>query len=772
MAQRRFGPTRGAGTVIIEKEGDKQIEPGALGLAGYGAILEKGDIGKLIIALDKTVFFKKCGGVIPDSLGPDAAQDYYALANGAGGLLLVRVTDGNERTASMTLYQRNAGLLTPMGRVDAKNGGRWGGKEQFASSDLDDLGDLADTTLQLPASIATDFTTDEWKGGFIELADVANTRYPIVGNTAGGLISVASDQTMLADHTGGGDLRFYLVLETAGKRVSVEIGDGEDSPDSEFALTTFVDGAFLKKYGDLHTDPANKRYWVGIINNDDGNDEIFVTDLITGAHTASQRPANIYQTILTVTPTILTAVIDDFTINAPVSLGDPTFALGTTDDDMLPQKLTITSVDALTGNVVSDRFGALGLHTYGTLFDPVTGGGGSDKNKFVPPFTVSAGGTPLAAADVLVINYKPLRKDALIGGLVFPDKVNFKLESFRISDNDHKSITVSAGDMSTNAAADDEFMVVAPQDLVDGRDGVADITDSSYIAQAWDTDSSPFNETVGKNLGLVKFATPGVTATAVAKAGAAYANAKNHQYRHEIPSNIVTEAGALSHINDTIGRTEYSRVNFPSYVSVPDPDPAASREGRLKLISATGMIHGREARIAADFKGYHKAEAGITATLPRILKLPTGDKILNEELLNPAGIGLIKKKSGNFILWGDRTLHLDPAWKFAHKRELMSYYEQVLAESFDFIIFAINDSANDDIALSALQSFFIPEFAKRAIRGDTFQAAARIKVDQEINTDATRNAGDQFAEVSLQLADTVERFIITIGQQGIFESVA
>jgi hypothetical protein len=67
------------------------------------------------------------------------------------------------------------------------------------------------------------------------------------------------------------------------------------------------------------------------------------------------------------------------------------------------------------------------------------------------------------------------------------------------------------------------------------------------------------------------------------------------------------------------------------------------------------MIHGREARIAADYSGYHKAEAGTDAILPAILDLPTGDAILDEEMLNPVGISIIKKKSGNFILWGDRT---------------------------------------------------------------------------------------------------------------------
>jgi hypothetical protein len=183
------------------------------------------------------------------------------------------------------------------------------------------------------------------------------------------------------------------------------------------------------------------------------------------------------------------------------------------------------------------------------------------------------------------------------------------------------------------------------------------------------------------------------------------------------------------------------------------------------------MIHGREARIAADYDGYHKAEAGIDAKLPKLLDIPTSDAILNEELLNPAGIAIIKKVKGNFIIWGDRTVHSDPTWKWKHQRETMSYYEHVLQESFDWIIFMINDRTTESLAISALNSFFLPEYAKRAVRGNTFQEAVIIKLDEELNTDATRANGDMISEIKLRLADTVERFIIRIGKQGIFESV-
>jgi len=73
-----------------------------------------------------------------------------------------------------------------------------------------------------------------------------------------------------------------------------------------------------------------------------------------------------------------------------------------------------------------------------------------------------------------------------------------------------------------------------------------------------------------------------------------------------------------------------------------------------------------------------------------------------------------------------------------------------------------------------LRAFFLPEFAKGAIRpraGKGFEDAVSIKIDADNNTELTAAAGDLFADIAVRLADTVERFIIRIGKAGIFESV-
>jgi len=763
---RRFGPTRAAGVRIEEQDGDKTITPGALGWAGMAGIAEKGPPNKMVLCSTKTEYIKWFGNITTDGLMTDCAYDFFDLANGAGGLAVVRVTDGNELQASYTVFNRRTGSAQgPVGVIKALNGGRWGGKEKRHAGTMLNIGSLTNTTLQVEAAFSSTFKTDELKGGYIALSNVANKLYPIVGNTSAGLITVASDQTMLTDYNvlGGSVFGYQVTLENDGKAISIQLGDGDEQPDTEFSLEVFLDGASAKRWGNLSTDPAAARYWVNVINNDTDNSYISVTDLWTGSQTASVRPANYYGLVASATALVLTATIHNFLINSPTG-GNPTFTLGTTTDVMEDQTITVTMSSPTAGTAVSDRFGTLGAVTLGTPF--------VSPNKFTPGFTITAGATPLVAANTLVITYKPFKPNKLAGGFLYPDRVNFKRDKFRIVANDRSTITVAAGtDLTTMATGGDEFMVTAPIEMRGGRGGHASLVDANYQA-VWEPSTSPFNDTEGQNLGLIKFATPGINSTVVQKAGVAYAEAKNHQYRSEFPVNILTDNAALSYVNDTLGRSDYQTLFFPSYGDVPHPDPAAAREGKRKTIPTTGMQLGREARIVSDFDGYHKAQAGVDAVLPRLLTIPTLDKKLNEELLNPVGINVIKKSRGNYVLWGDRNVHIDPQWKFKHQREQMSYYEHVLQENFDFIIFSINDKTSDREAETSLNAFFLPEFAKRALRGTDFKDACVIKVDEEVNTDATRANGDKIAVVSLQLADTTERFIIRIGKQGIFESVA
>lgn len=324
-------------------------------------------------------------------------------------------------------------------------------------------------------------------------------------------------------------------------------------------------------------------------------------------------------------------------------------------------------------------------------------------------------------------------------------------------------LLITAG-VSTGVRGD-SFRVQAPRELRDGYDGSTP-ADADYLA-IYNSESSPINRLRGRNVGLVKLATPAVTTTAIQKGGNAYANFRNYQYRIEFPANITSETSAVEYVNNTIGRSDRSVGLWPSAGKLTNP-----QGNGLVTQSLTGAIHGLEAANARNSRGYHKALDASSGVIPNMIEHTLGDAELNTEILNPVGIQVVLKKKGNFTVWGDRTLALDPGWKWKHKREYLSWVGNVLIENFDWIIFALNDATTQEILIPVLQEFFRPEWLKRAIQTESgkFEDAARIKVDSENNTASTRELGDLHAEIGLTVVNTVERMIFSVSEAGIFES--
>ncbi len=875
MAQRRFGPTLGAGVVIIEEEADKQIDPATLGVTGYSGVFQKGRIGELISMTTTAAARNKIGSFIPESLAPDAIFDFFELGVGAGEMFGSRVTDGTELTSSLTIKSRRTPLRQDVITANADNAGRWAGKKQTV---VGQWTGISNTTLSTGKTV----TLDEWKDGTLILAELPGQAFKILSNTTAGVITIPSDSLIsdLVTASGGGDITFAVVLANEGKQLSVLFEDGIENPTTEWAMKIFEDDILVKKYDNLSSDPISARYFESIVNDDDSNFWVQLTDLFTGTLGVDTRPANFAGISVGLTAVVLTNNIAEIQVspanNATAEFdedpgsaivagnslltntasgtrpaGNITFDGNPSDNDTLT--FDFSPVDGVTGTkvitfktVVTDPLtevliGASAALTRDALivfldamtyaagrFSYVAGGGddiditGLDANDLLNagteftesaanftetqmiggvdqtwdytaidqpdlPATVLTTGKPLPAPnswlmggtlhstnitddfappDTITIISDPYPANGLVGGFLIPDKSDRRIK-FQIISNTPNAITVRSGsDMTAEADVGNEYIVQAATQLAGGYDGVAGVGDQDFI-DTWSTVDSVFNQLSTKNKGLIKLATPGVTATAVAKAGLAYAEARNYQYRVEVPAATTQDETAEAFINDIVGRNDFGVVSFPSFGSVTDPQG----EGGLKLVSLAGMIHGREALVAKNFQGFHKAAAGTDVTLPRVLKVPTGERELNEELLNPQGINVIKVKDGNFIIWGDRTISIDSAFRFKHQREYLSHIEHILQENFDFIIFAINNSDTIDTAATTLLNFFTDQFDIGAFDGDSIEEAVSIKIDSEINTPLTAANGDLNAQIRMKIVNTVERMIITIGKAGIFEEL-
>lgn len=309
----------------------------------------------------------------------------------------------------------------------------------------------------------------------------------------------------------------------------------------------------------------------------------------------------------------------------------------------------------------------------------------------------------------------------------------------------------------------DNFRVEGRKELTGGYDGGTP-SETDYL-NALNLTTSHLNKLKGRQLGLVKIACPGITSTNVQKKGLELAGNLNYQFRVEIPTNLDNETDAIGYINDTIGRSDYGKVFWPSYGNVINPLGAGT-----VLRTLTGKILGIEAKTAADFEGYHKAGAGLDAKLTDLVTLPLGpDYQIDQEETNPAGLNVIVKKQGNWVLWGDRSMSSNSNWQFAHVREYFSHVENVLLESFDWIIFALNDEQQRRNLAPVFNQYFAREFQKRALAGNSLREAYTLKIDEENNPPSEVALGNMRAEISLRVVGTVERLIISIGQAGVSE---
>lgn len=683
-------------------------------------------------------------------------------------MFLLRITDGNEVKATLTLYDRkttrNAVVL-----LDAENGGGWGGRQDEVVCDLDSVPTdiTAETTVKLPDAYVV--KANKWKGGTIKFSETG-TSYTIVSNTAGNgvagaVVTVTADSTMLTDYASGTDKEVILQhdqTDTWGRerKLAAVVKNGQVDPATEWGLDIYLNDEIVRSYPDLSSDPNSAKYFVNVINQDTANFYVRATDLWTGAITASVRPANQFGVIPAagVAAKVLTLAATIVDLSAANSSTIASFTFGA---DVVPDTYTLTR-GATDWTVTSVK---QAHHTFPQASDAVAY---TADNSLSIGFTI--GGTP-ASGDVITVRVEVLRTSDAVGGKVYPDVVNAPNEYYVITANDETTVTITTGDLTTSGAAGDSYMIEYQQEFGQGYDGLGALTEQPYL-DAFDTATSLLNRTVNQGYGIIKIATPGVTEVSgvnsvlVQQAGVAYADNKNHQFRYEVPKSTTTDVTGRDYVNNTLGRSNYAKVAFPSYVKVADP----ILTGLLKDVPATGMIHGWEAKTAKDWGGYHKAAAGMA--LSRIRELPTGNVVLNGELLNGAGIQRIEKRKGKFVLWGGRLPAVDSTYRFANHREQLSYYGHVLSESFDHIIFALNDPSEWARVKAEMKSFFYPEWKNRALQGNSFDEAALIKVDAENNTAATSAAGDLNADVKLWLADMVERLVITLGQRGIYESTA
>lgn len=329
-------------------------------------------------------------------------------------------------------------------------------------------------------------------------------------------------------------------------------------------------------------------------------------------------------------------------------------------------------------------------------------------------------------------------------------------------------------DLQLQTAVGKFFVVQFPEYLEGGYDGdLGNIIPWHYTQHA-DPDRNLIEAaTWGRNMGLLRIATPGVSDVAIQKAYAAYAEGRAYEYRQELPSYITNAASAESFVQDVLGLSNNVTLIAPTYAWISNPNGAGDR-----MIPITGDLMGGETRNAAAYGGYHAPFAGTSAKLSRVVRTPFTITPADEAILGPAGIQQLRVENGNFVVWDVTSPAIDDLYRLTHIRRIQSNMVRVFREapSLRNLLFALNQPETEEELRMILQSYFRSEYKKGVINNQYgYKQVVSIQVgavtSSAITDDASIDAlvasagGELSAEIRYVPTGVVRKIKLGLGPQ-------
>lgn len=202
----------------------------------------------------------------------------------------------------------------------------------------------------------------------------------------------------------------------------------------------------------------------------------------------------------------------------------------------------------------------------------------------------------------------------------------------------------------------------------------------------------------------------------------------------------------------------YGALYFP-WIEVYDPVSNAT-----DYFPPSGHIAGIYARTDAT-RGVHKAPANevIKGALGVEHRLSRAD----QEILNPAGVNVIRPFNGNVTVWGARTWAdpgVDPEWKYVSTRRLFNFLRESIEEGTRWVVFEPNDMGLWQKIKRNVTAFLTTVWRDGALFGATPEEAFYVKCDEETNPKAVRDLGQVVTEVGVAIVNPAEFVIFRISQ--------
>ncbi|MBI5667943.1 MAG: phage tail sheath family protein [Chloroflexi bacterium] len=202
--------------------------------------------------------------------------------------------------------------------------------------------------------------------------------------------------------------------------------------------------------------------------------------------------------------------------------------------------------------------------------------------------------------------------------------------------------------------------------------------------------------------------------------------------------------------------TSYAAFYYP-WITVPDKlDPKT-----LVDVPPSGHIAGIYARTDRT-PGVHKAPANVV--IQNAVNVTDEVTQSEQELLNPAGVNVIRMIGRGIRVWGARTLSGDPEWRYINVRRLFNQIEESIEQGTYWVVFEPNNVTLWNSIKRDVSNFLRQYWTEGALMGRTEQEAYFVKCDEETNPPESIDAGMVITVVGIAPVKPAEFVIFRISQ--------
>lgn len=232
---------------------------------------------------------------------------------------------------------------------------------------------------------------------------------------------------------------------------------------------------------------------------------------------------------------------------------------------------------------------------------------------------------------------------------------------------------------------------------------------------------------------------------------------ENLKDRFALIDGQVTQTINAAAIKGAVRNSNYAALYFPR-IRVFDPVTGAQIP-----LPPSGHIAGVYARVDQT-RGVHKAPAN------EVVRGALGLEYLvsrnEQEVLNPAGINVIRNFNGNILVWGARTLGGDANGdtKYINVRRLLNFLRESIDEGTQFAVFEPNARPLWQSITRTVTAFLTNVWRDGALFGSVPEQAFYVKCDETTNPEDVRALGQVVTEIGVAIVKPAEFVIFRISQ--------